>query len=219
MGRRRPPRLPAGHPRPRSGPRRGGARCSRLWSPGAADAPSPRVALAVHGFTDYFFNTELAGPLRPARLPALQVDLHKCGRSWREGRRRISPLIWPKRPGAGTVTGDHGRETPVHQVVVCTAILTGNLVVSPWLDRLRAVATPPALGIAGLVLNSRYFDSTVRRCCAPGDCGRRSPRHRGCAGTRWCARPAPAAMASTLHRDTTASSSNNPVGSPSEGFP
>ncbi len=42
--------------------------------------------LLVHGFTDYFFNTELADHLRARGFAFYALDLHKCGRSWREGQ-------------------------------------------------------------------------------------------------------------------------------------
>ncbi|MEI6254280.1 MAG: alpha/beta hydrolase, partial [Mycobacteriaceae bacterium] len=52
----------------------------------ADDAPSQRVALAVHGFTDYFFNTELVDRFARRGYRLYGLDLHKCGRSWREGQ-------------------------------------------------------------------------------------------------------------------------------------
>ena len=42
--------------------------------------------LLVHGFTDYFFNTELADHFAARGFAFYALDLHKCGRSWREGQ-------------------------------------------------------------------------------------------------------------------------------------
>ena len=46
----------------------------------------------VHGYTDYFFNTELADHFADRGFAFYALDLHKCGRSWRpRARRRTSP--------------------------------------------------------------------------------------------------------------------------------
>ena len=42
--------------------------------------------LALHGYTDYFFNTELADRFAARGFAFYALDLHKCGRSWREGQ-------------------------------------------------------------------------------------------------------------------------------------
>ena len=42
--------------------------------------------LAVHGFTDYFFHTELADYFTARGFRFYGLDLHKCGRSWREAQ-------------------------------------------------------------------------------------------------------------------------------------
>ena len=42
--------------------------------------------LAVHGYTDYFFNTELADHFASRGFAFYALDLHKCGRSWRDGQ-------------------------------------------------------------------------------------------------------------------------------------
>ena len=53
---------------------------------GEADPSATRAVLAVHGFTDYFFNTELADHFAARGFAFYALDLHKCGRSWREGQ-------------------------------------------------------------------------------------------------------------------------------------
>ena len=42
--------------------------------------------LYVHGFTDYFFQTELADFLAARGLPFYALDLRKCGRARRPGQ-------------------------------------------------------------------------------------------------------------------------------------
>ncbi|MFM9034515.1 MAG: alpha/beta hydrolase [Mycobacterium sp.] len=124
-----------------------------------ADAgPSHRVVLAVHGFTDYFFNTELVDYLADRGYRLYGLDLHKCGRSWRKGQtphfttdlaRYDRDLEWAlavaraENPGAAVVAYGHS---------------TGGLVVSLWLDRVRRRGDTAALGLTGLVLNSPFLD-------------------------------------------------------------
>ena len=47
---------------------------------------APLAVLGVHGFTDYFFNTELADHFAGAGARFYGLDLHKCGRSWPAGK-------------------------------------------------------------------------------------------------------------------------------------
>lgn len=52
----------------------------------ADPTPSPRAVLALHGYTDYFFNTELADHSAAAGWRFYGLDSHRCGRSWRAGQ-------------------------------------------------------------------------------------------------------------------------------------
>ncbi|MFM8598019.1 MAG: alpha/beta hydrolase [Mycobacterium sp.] len=121
-------------------------------------ASAGRAVLAVHGFTDYFFNTELVDHLAGHGFRCYGLDLHKCGRSWREGQtphfttdlsRYERELEWAlavvaaENPGARVVVYGHS---------------TGGLVVSLWLDRVRRRAETASLGLAGVVLNSPFLD-------------------------------------------------------------
>ena len=49
-------------------------------------AESEQAVLALHGYTDYFFNTELADHFAERGFTFYALDLHKCGRSRREGQ-------------------------------------------------------------------------------------------------------------------------------------
>ena len=53
---------------------------------GEPDPSANHAVLAVHGFTDYFFHTELADHFAGRGFAFYALDLHKCGRSWREGQ-------------------------------------------------------------------------------------------------------------------------------------
>ena len=54
---------------------------------------TPRAVLYVHGFTDYFFQTELADFYTERGFAFFALDLRKCGRSLagRARRRTTSP--------------------------------------------------------------------------------------------------------------------------------
>ena len=118
------------------------------------DGTSPRVALAVHGFTDYFFNTELVERFARRGYRLYGLDLRKCGRSWRAGQtahfttdlahydlelEKALAIMVTENPAADVVVYGHS---------------TGGLVVSLWLDRVRARGDTAKLGLTGLVLNS-----------------------------------------------------------------
>jgi len=124
----------------------------------AEDGPSSRVALAVHGFTDYFFNTELVDRFARRGYRLYGLDLHKCGRSWRPGQTAhfTTDLARYDRE-LQLALAVMAAENPVSHVIVC-GHSTGGLVVSLWLDRVRARGDTAALGIAGLVLNSPFLD-------------------------------------------------------------
>ena len=124
-----------------------------------ATAPaSDRTVLAVHGFTDYFFHTELAAHFAGRGFRFYGVDLRKCGRSWREDQtphfttdlarydrelEALAALIAAENPGSRMVVYGHS---------------TGGLVASLWLDRLRRRGAPAGAGMVGLVLNSPFLD-------------------------------------------------------------
>lgn len=121
-------------------------------------SPARHAVLAVHGYTDYFFNTELADHFAARGYVFYALDLRKCGRSWREGQTphfttdlscydvelaRAAALIAQENAGAKILVYGHS---------------AGGLIVTLWLDRLRRRATTSTLGVTGLVLNSPFFD-------------------------------------------------------------
>jgi len=120
--------------------------------------PSSSVVLAVHGYTDYFFNTELADHFAARGWRFYGLDSRRCGRSWREGQTPhfTTDLTQYDRELEGALA-IIGAENPAARVLVY-GHSTGGLVVSLWLDRVRCRGDTAALKIAGLVLNSPFLD-------------------------------------------------------------
>lgn len=123
-----------------------------LVSRGRPQPPAARAVLVVHGYTDYFFHTELADHLAGRGFACYALDLPKCGRSRRAGQ---TPHF----------TSDLAHYDPALQAAL-TAVdaeqvlmyghSAGGLILSLWLDRLyRRGATGR---ITGLVLNSPFLD-------------------------------------------------------------
>ncbi len=117
------------------------------------------AVLLVHGFTDYFFNTELADHLAGRGFACYALDLHKCGRSWREGQTPHFTTNLDRYDGelerALAVIAADGRTPPNVLVFGHSA---GGLIVSLWLDRLRSRGATQRNGVTGLVLNSPWLD-------------------------------------------------------------
>ena len=123
---------------------------------GEPDPSATRAVLAVHGFTDYFFNTELADHFAGRGFAFYALDLHKCGRSWRDGQ---TPHFTTDLARYDTeleraldVIGDRCRDVLVY------GHSAGGLIVSLWLDRLRRRGATERRRITGLVLNSPWLD-------------------------------------------------------------
>ncbi|EUA76250.1 alpha/beta hydrolase family protein [Mycobacterium xenopi 4042] len=116
------------------------------------------AVLAVHGYTDYFFNAALADHFAERGFAFYALDMHKCGRSWRAGQT----------PHFATDLADYDRELDSALAVIRaqsgppTVLVyghsTGGLIVSLWLDRLRRRGATAQAGIGGLVLNSPWLD-------------------------------------------------------------
>lgn len=120
--------------------------------------PSSSVVLAVHGYTDYFFNTELADHFAARGWRFYGLDSRRCGRSWREGQTPhfTTDLTHYDRELEGALA-IISAENPAARVLVY-GHSTGGLVVALWLDRVRSRGDTAALKIAGLVLNSPFLD-------------------------------------------------------------
>lgn len=116
------------------------------------------AVLLVHGFTDYFFHTEVADHFIERGFAFYALDLHKCGRSWQEGQtphfttdlarydaelERALDIIGAATGGAKVLVYGHS---------------AGGLIVSLWLDRRRRRGATAAKHVNGLVLNSPWLD-------------------------------------------------------------
>jgi alpha-beta hydrolase superfamily lysophospholipase len=185
--------------------RRGGSRASS------------RVALAVHGYTDYFFNTELVDRFADNDYRFYGLDLRRCGRSLREGQtphfttdlagydrelERALAVVRAENPQARTVIYGHS---------------TGGLVVALWLDRLRTRGE--ATGLAGLVLNSPFLDlngpPVLRSKATAGALGAASRVNK----TRVVRAASKGGYGLTLHRDYDGEFDYNLQWKPVGGFP
>jgi alpha-beta hydrolase superfamily lysophospholipase len=114
------------------------------------------AVLYVHGFSDYFFQTELADFFAGLGLAFYALDVRKSGRARRPGQTAhyVSDLIrYDDELGQALriVAGAH----PGLPVIVL-AHSTGGLIVPLWLDRRRAAGR--VAPVTGLVLNSPWFD-------------------------------------------------------------
>lgn len=125
---------------------------------GDAQFAAPRAVLLVHGFTDYFFHTELADRFAARGFAFYALDLHKCGRSWRSGQtphfttdlsrydielERALNIVAEETGGAPVLVYGHS---------------AGGLIVSLWLDRRRQRGRAADGQVGGLILNSPWLD-------------------------------------------------------------
>ncbi|CAM4266526.1 Alpha/beta hydrolase family protein [Mycobacterium basiliense] len=117
-----------------------------------------RAVLAIHGYTDYFFHTELAEHFARRGFAFYALDLRKCGRSrlpnqtphfitdlshYDQELNKALSIIAEQAGSPKTLIYGHS---------------AGGLIVSLWLDRLRRRGTTDHAGVAGLVLNSPFLD-------------------------------------------------------------
>lgn len=120
--------------------------------------PVTHAVIALHGYTDYFFNAELGDRFAARGFAFYALDLHKCGRSRLEGQTphfttdltsydaelaRALRVVADETEGARILMYGHS---------------AGGLIVTLWLDRLRQRRALASVNIGGLVLNSPFFD-------------------------------------------------------------
>ncbi|OBF74701.1 alpha/beta hydrolase [Mycobacterium sp. 852002-51613_SCH5001154] len=124
----------------------------------AGPSGAGHAVLAVHGYTDYFFNTALAEHFADRGFAFYALDLQKCGRSRRDGQTPhfITNLddYDAELDYALAVIREHHRPAKV----LVYGHSSGGLIVSLWLDRLRGRDAAAHAGIGGLVLNSPFLD-------------------------------------------------------------
>ncbi|WP_341231131.1 alpha/beta hydrolase [Nocardioides salarius] len=117
-----------------------------------APRPSRRAVLYVHGFADYFFQTEFAQWWLERGYDFYALDLRKYGRSIRPGQTPTYVTDLADYDAELDVAWQRITERDGHEQVVVAAHSTGGLVTPLWLDRRR-----PAQ-LAGVVLNSPWLD-------------------------------------------------------------
>jgi alpha-beta hydrolase superfamily lysophospholipase len=134
---------------------------------GEPDPSATHAVLLVHGFTDYFFNTEQADHFAARNFAVYALDLHKCGRSWREGQtphfttdlaRYDTELERALDLMAEPVRSDVAAQAAPMADVLIYGHSTGGLIVPLWLDRVRRRGEIATRRITGLVLNSPWLD-------------------------------------------------------------
>jgi alpha-beta hydrolase superfamily lysophospholipase len=131
--------------------------------PGPGETPpedDSGAVLYVHGFADYFFQTELADFFAARGLRFYALDLRKCGRARKPGHTAhyasdLSLYDDELDRALAIVTAAHSGK-PVFLV----AHSTGGLIVPLWLNR-RRLAGNPAESVAAVVLNSPWLDLQV----------------------------------------------------------
>ena len=196
-----------------------GALAATLVRRGPADPAARHAVLMVHGYTDYFFHTGFADHLAARGFAFYAIDLHKCGRSHREGQTpHFTTDLTRYDIELERALAVIAQETGEARVLVC-GHSAGGLVVSLWLDRLRRRTATRRLGVHGLVLNSPWLDlqgPAILRA-APTSAALRALR-------RWRAhsvvrRPSDGGYGTTLHRDYAGEFDYDLTWKPVGGFP
>jgi alpha-beta hydrolase superfamily lysophospholipase len=192
---------------------------------GEPDPTAGRAALLVHGFTDYFFHTDLADHFAARGFAFYAVDLHKCGRSWREGQTAHFTTDLARYEAeldrALDIIGSEttGASAPPTKVLVY-GHSAGGLIVSLWLDRLRRAGRTADRRITGLVLNSPWLDlqgpAILRMAAASAAIGAMSRFRKRQVVVR---PPTEGGYGSTLHRDYHGEFDYNLQWKPVGGFP
>ncbi|MCW2752069.1 MAG: alpha/beta hydrolase [Aeromicrobium sp.] len=127
----------------------------RRTAPDTVDA----AVLYVHGFSDYFFQEELADFFTERGFAFYALDLRKCGRSRHDGQtgHYVSDLALydAELDEALAIIRAETGDKPV----VLAAHSTGGLILPLWLDRLnKRPGGVASTGIVGVILNSPWFD-------------------------------------------------------------
>jgi alpha-beta hydrolase superfamily lysophospholipase len=120
--------------------------------------PAEHAVLALHGYTDYFFHTELADRFAQRGFAFYAIDLHKCGRSRLEGQ---TPHFTTDLTNYDTelvraleiVAADTGGAR-----ICLSGHSAGGLIVTLFADRLRQRGELTTRNVGGLILNSPFLD-------------------------------------------------------------
>ena len=185
---------------------------------GEPDPSATHAVLLVHGFTDYFFHTELADHLAARGFSFYALDLHKCGRSWREGQTPhfttdLARYDTELARALDVIAEECGAKVLVY------GHSAGGLIVSLWLDRLHSRGATQRKHVAGLVLNSPWLDlqgPAILRTPPTGAALRALSRFRKRTVVR---PPTEGGYGTTLHRDYAGDFDYDLKWKPIGGFP
>jgi alpha-beta hydrolase superfamily lysophospholipase len=185
-------------------------------------AGADHAVLAVHGYTDYFFHTEVADHFAARGFAFYALDLHKCGRSRRDGQTPhfITDLANYDAELERALGAIAAQGRPGHRVkVLIYGHSAGGLIVSLWLDRLRRRNATAHASVGGLVLNSPFLDlhgpAILRHSAASALlAGLSRVRSKGVARS-----PVEGGYGTTLHRDYHGEFDYNLQWKPVGGFP
>ncbi|CQD24872.1 alpha/beta hydrolase [Mycolicibacterium conceptionense] len=116
------------------------------------------AVLALHGYTDYFFHTELADRFADRGFSFYALDLPKCGRSRHDGQTPhfttdLARYDTELEKALAVIAADTGNAT-----VCLYGHSAGGLILTLFADRLRRSGRLAAHHVSGLVLNSPFFD-------------------------------------------------------------
>ena len=114
---------------------------------------SPRAVLYVHGFVDYFFQAHVAEAFNAHGWDFYALDLHRFGRSLREGNRPNYCRSLSEYDAEITAAIDIIREADDHDRLLLMGHSTGGLISS-----LYASSGERREMLDGLILNSPFFD-------------------------------------------------------------
>ena len=114
------------------------------------------AVLYVHGFSDYFFQTQLADFFTERGLAFYALDLRKCGRARRAGQTAHYVSDLALYDGELDATIDLIAAEWPGQPVTLVAHSTGGLITALYVNRRRREGRLSP--IAGLILNSPWFD-------------------------------------------------------------
>lgn len=184
---------------------------------GGPTGPAGQAVLAVHGYTDYFFHTELADHFAARGFAFYALDLHKCGRSRREGQ---TPHFITDLANYDAEL-EHALEAVRVRArnILVYGHSAGGLIVALWLDRLRRRNPAAHADIAGLVLNSPFLElpgpAVLRHSATVAlIAGLSRVRSKGVARS-----PGEGGYGTTLHRDYGGQFDYNLQWKPVGGFP
>ncbi len=183
------------------------------------------AVLAVHGYTDYFFHTDLADHFAERGFAFYALDLHKCGRSRRENQTPhfVTDLAHYDTELDQALTAIGAQARPERSArpprVLVYGHSAGGLIVSLWLDRLRRRDAMAHASVGGLVLNSPFLDlqgpSFLRHSVTSAlIAGLSRTRSKGVARA-----PKQGGYGTTLHRDYHGEFDYNLQWKPVGGFP